>query len=46
MAPTKQAKVIKDFQKQSAQLDMTVSDTYHMLFGEMFGLFIMLCVYR
>ena len=24
MAPTKQAKVIKDFQKQSAQLDMTV----------------------
>ncbi|KAG5383403.1 hypothetical protein IGI04_034873 [Brassica rapa subsp. trilocularis] len=24
MAPTKQAKVIKDFQKQSAQLDMTI----------------------
>ena len=47
MAPTKQAKVIKDFQKQSAQLDMTVSDTSHMLFGGVgfvrcFGLFIML----
>ena len=25
MAPTKQAKVIKEFQKQSAQLDMTVN---------------------
>jgi len=31
MAPTKQAKVIKDFQKQSAQLDMTVSETSHNL---------------
>ncbi|MCL7048947.1 hypothetical protein MKW94_010799 [Papaver nudicaule] len=42
MAPTKQAKVIKDFQKQSSQMDMTVSSTPY----TSSTLFFLLCIYR
>lgn len=36
MAPTKQAKVIKDFQKQSAQLDMTVNNCISLILSAYF----------
>lgn len=42
MAPTKQAKVIKEFQKQSAQMDMTVNS----ILCDIFSRFCFYCPYN
>lgn len=39
MAPAKQAKVIQEFQKQSAQMDMTVSTYLALYFKKILHLF-------